>query len=179
MVLTASCGAATWERPGASRVGILLEDAPLELLQRGRGLEAERLDERGAPRPEPLQGVRLPPGAIQGDHQLAAQSLVERIVEHELLELGHELRAAAELELGPEAPLRDREAQIAQALDHGTGERLEREVGERRAPPLRERLPVERGRPPRRRPTPAPTRRRPRGARRCRRSSASGATRTR
>ena len=128
---------------GRVEAGILLENAPLELLQRGGGFESERLDERGAPCPEPLEGVRLPPGAIQGDHQLAAQSVVERVVEHELLELGHELRAAAELELGPEASLRDREAQIAQALDDGTGERLEREVGQRRAPPLGERLPVE------------------------------------
>ena len=129
---------------GRIEAGILLEDPPLELLQCGSGLEAERLHERGASLTEPRQRVRLPAGAIQGDHQVPAEAFVERVVEHELLELRHELRAAAELELGPEAPLQDRDAQVAQALDHGTGERLEREVGQRRAPPLRERLPVER-----------------------------------
>ena len=54
---------------------------------------------------------------------------------HELLELGDELGAAAELELGLEALLRDRQPQLAQALDDRPRERLEREIGERLAPP--------------------------------------------
>ena len=133
---------------GRIEAGILLEDPPLELLQRGRRLEAEGLHERGASLAEPRQRIRLPPGAIEGDHQVPSQAFVKGVVEHELLDLAHELRAAAQLELGSEAPLRDREAQVGQALDHRPGEGLEREVGERRPAPLRERLPVARdGRP--------------------------------
>ena len=123
--------------------GVLPQHAGLELLERGRGLEPERLDEGGASRAEHLERLGLPAGAVERDHQLAAQALVERMLAHEPLELGDELGAAAELELGLEALLRDREAQLAQALDDRPRERLEREIGERLAPPEGERLPVE------------------------------------
>ncbi len=163
----------------AGERGILLEHPGLQLLERRRGLEPERLDQRGAPGAEHLERLGLPAGAVERDHQLAAQALVERMLRHELLELGHELGAAAELELGLEALLRDRQAQLAQALDHGTRERLEREIGERLAPPQGERLAGRAGRPSSASPAasaePAASARRSKTAR----SRASGATRIR
>ena len=131
-------------RPGASRVGSCWSTRLSSSFSAGVGSSPNASTSAARPGAEHLERLRLPPGAVEGDHQLAAQALVERVVDHELLELGHELRAAAELELGLEAPLRDREAQVAQALDDRPGERLEREIGERLAPPQRERLPVER-----------------------------------
>ena len=65
-----------------------------------------------------LERLGLPAGAVERDHQLAAQTLVERMLRHELLELGHELGPSSELEFGLEALLRNREAQLAQPLDH-------------------------------------------------------------
>ena len=134
----ASCGPL-----GPRQRGVLLQHAGLELLQRRRGLEAEGLDQGGASRPERLERLGLPAGAVERDHQLAAQPLVEWMLGHELLELGDELRAAAELELGFEALLRDRQANLAQPLDDRPRERLEHEIGERLAAPHGERFPVE------------------------------------
>ena len=95
------------------------------------------------PDPERLERLGLAAGAVERDHQLAAQALVERMLAHETFELGHELGAAAELELCIEALLRDGQAELAQALDDRPRERLECEIGERLTPPDAERLPVE------------------------------------
>ena len=67
-------------RLGAVERGILQQHAGLQLLERGRGLEPERLDQGGASRPEHLERLGLPAGAVERDHQLAAQALVERML---------------------------------------------------------------------------------------------------
>ena len=123
--------------------GILQEDPRLELLQCGHGLEPERVYQRGATLAEHLERLGLSAGAVERQHQLAAQALVQRMLRHDLLELRDEHRAAAELELGVEALLQHRQTQTAQALDDRHRERLEREIRERLAPPDRERFPVE------------------------------------
>ena len=130
-------------RPGASRLGSCWRTRLSSSFSAGVGSRPNASTSAARPVRNRSRASACRPARYRAIINCAAQSLVERVVEHELLELGHELRAAAELELGPEASLRDREAQIAQALDHRTGERLEREVGQRRAPPLGERLPVE------------------------------------
>ena len=137
-------GGGAGARPGASRAGSCWRTRRSSSFSAGVGSRPNASTSAARPVRNLSRASACRPARYRAIISWRAQSLVERVVEHELLELGHELRAAAELELGPEAPLHDREAQIAQALDHGTGERLEREVGERRAPPLRERLPVER-----------------------------------
>ena len=123
--------------------GVLLQDPGLELLERGRGLEAERLDQGRASRAELLERLGLAAGAVERDHQLAAQALVQRVFRDELLELWDESGAAPELELRFQALLRDRQAQVAQALDDRPRERLEHEICERLATPYGERVPVE------------------------------------
>ena len=57
----------------------------------------------------------------------------------EPLELGHELGAAAQRQIGLDAILDRGGAQVLQARDLGRRERLERHVGQRRPAPLLER----------------------------------------
>ena len=91
------------------------------------------------------------PGAVQGEHQLGAEVLAERMLADERVELADQLRVASvgEVELDP--LLDTREAKLLQAGDLGLGEALVGEVRERFSAPQRERL--------------APASRRPAGAR--------------
>ncbi len=85
--------------------GILNEDSCFKLLQCRRRLKAERLHQGGAPDTERLECLSLSAGAVERDHQLAAQAVVQWMLGHKLLELCYELRAVAQLELGFDALL--------------------------------------------------------------------------
>src|SRR5581483_3199149 len=82
----------------------------------------------------------LPSGAIERDHQLSAQPLLQRMLRDELLQFGHELGMLPELEIGLDPALDRQRAKLFQASDRGLGERLVDEVGERRPAPERKRL---------------------------------------
>src|SRR5439155_9474528 len=87
-------------RDRRAQTSVLLEDAPLELPQLSARLEAELVHK---PAPARLVGgerIRLPRGPIEAEHQLGEQTLPERVLGDEPLELTHQLRAAPELELG-------------------------------------------------------------------------------
>ncbi len=66
---------------------------------------------------ERLVGVErlgVPAAAVQGEHQLPAQSLPKRVAAYEPVELGDELRVASECQLGLDALLEAREALLLQ-----------------------------------------------------------------
>ena len=60
--------------------GVLSQDRGLQFLERRPGLQAELLDQGLAPRPVGLERLGLAPGAIQRQHQLAAQPLAQRML---------------------------------------------------------------------------------------------------
>ena len=119
---------------------ILIQDLPLELLERGSRLDAELLDERRPSAPEHVKGLGLPPAAIEREHQLAAQTLAERVLGDERLQLGDELVIAAESEVGVDSILERREAQLLEPRDLALCERLVPQVGQRLPAPKRKRL---------------------------------------
>ena len=104
------------------------------------GLDADLLHERRARAAVGLQRLRLPPGAIQREHQLPVQALAQRMLGDEPLELADQLAMAPVRELGVDR-LRERgQPQLLQPPDLRRRERLVGDVGQRRAPPQRERL---------------------------------------
>jgi len=122
----------------------VLEHRPLELLQRAARLEAKLVGEELARAPIDLQRVALAARAIQRKHQLTAQPLLERVRLDEPFELGHELGAASECEIGVDAVHKRRKAELLKAPDLRLDEVEQREVGERRAAEERERRPERR-----------------------------------
>ena len=66
-------------------------------------LEAQLLDEELAALAVGLERLRLPAGAVEGEHELGAQPLAQRMRADERLELADDLRVRAdrELRLGP------------------------------------------------------------------------------
>src|SRR5439155_5442065 len=118
---------------------ILREDRPLEVLQGATGLDAE-IGEHRAPRgPIRVERLRLPAGAIEGDHQLPAQSLPQRMSRHERLQLGGEIVVSAERQVGLESILRRGDVQLLEPRDLLVRKSLVREVRERRPTPEAER----------------------------------------
>ena len=146
--------------------GVLLQYPRLELLQRGRGLEAERLDEREARRTERLQRLRLPAGAIQRDHQLAAQPLVQRMLRARAARARGRARRRGRARARPRGIARWPRG-AARSGARRRRARTARTRGRRAARRARARAPRGRAaRPRRRHPTPAPSRPRRHGSRR-------------
>src|SRR5581483_4206083 len=127
-------------RRGGRECRILVQDGTLELLQRAARLESELVDEGPSCRPVRLERLRLPARAVEGDHQLAAQPFPERLLRDERLELADEPCMATKREIGVDPLLEGGETLVLEAGDLGLREELVGELGERRAPPQRERL---------------------------------------
>ena len=121
------------------QVWVLSQHPPLELLQRGRGIDPEPVDQRAARGLVGLERLRLPTRAIQGDHELAAQALAQRVGGDVGLQLCHEVGTAAELEISRKALLGRREAQLVESRSLVADEVLVGEVGKCRPAPQRER----------------------------------------
>ena len=129
---------------GGVEARVVPQDGPVELLQLGAGLGTELLDECRARGRVGAERVRLPAGAVEREELLSAEMLPKGLLGDERLELGDELAVAAEGEVGVDATLECFEAQLLEAAGPDR-DRLAGEVGERRAPPQRERL-AEQGR---------------------------------
>ncbi|HET6601516.1 MAG TPA: hypothetical protein VFG57_06085 [Gaiella sp.] len=117
-----------------------MQDGALEVTQRSARLEAEIRDGRLTGRAIRGKGVSLPFGAIEGQHQLAAGTLAERMCCHELLELVDQLPVAAGGEVGVDPPLEHIEAKVLESRRLGERPLLARELGQRLAAPQRERF---------------------------------------
>ena len=119
----------------------MAKDRRVQLLKRRRRLDAQLLHEHPTGFLVRLERLGLPSAPIQGEHELPAGSLPERIVAHEPFELPDELRSAAKFQLGLD-PLLDRgQAELLEAGRFVLGEALVGEVAERCAAPELERFP--------------------------------------
>ena len=84
--------------------------------------------------------VRLPPRPVQRDDPLRLEPLPMRMREHERLELPRQRRVSTGGEIEVDPVLERREPALVEPCGVRPGERLVRQVGERRAAPERERL---------------------------------------
>ncbi len=72
----------------------------MQLPQLAARLDAELLDEPAAGRLVDLQRVGLAAGAVEGEHELAAQALLQRVLGGERFQLADQLGVLAEREVG-------------------------------------------------------------------------------
>ena len=86
----------------------------------------------------------MPTRAVEGEHELSAEPLVERMKAHERLELADSVGLAPQGEHRLEASFERLQAEAFEARDLRLREGLVRKVGQRRATPERERLGEER-----------------------------------
>jgi hypothetical protein len=134
-------------RAGLER-GVLPEDGALELLQRRRRLDTELVDQHLARLAVEREGLRLPRRPVEGQHQLGPQALAQRVLRHQQLELRHQLEVASERQVGLDPGLERRQAKLLEPRDVELRERVERELGQRRAAPQRQRPAQRLARPP-------------------------------
>ena len=111
----------------------------MERLQLRARVDPELVHERRARGGVGVERLGLPAGAVEREHQLPAQSLPQRMLADERLELADELGVAATLEIGVEPRLERDEPELLQPCDLGLRPALVREVGEGGAAPERER----------------------------------------
>jgi hypothetical protein len=81
----------------------------------------------------------MPPGAVEGKHELSTHVLAEWVLRGEHCELGYELAGAPEGEVRVETPLQRREAKLVQPGDFGRDGVLVEDVSERPPAPKGER----------------------------------------
>ena len=118
----------------------LAEDLRVELLQRAARFDPELVDEHAPALVVGLERVGLPAGAVQREHQLAAEPLTQRVGTHERLDIADDLAVPFELELRLEPLLGRNEPELLEPLRLAERERLELRVRERRAAPECKRL---------------------------------------
>ena len=78
----------------------MLKNLPLQLPEMRPRLEAELLGESVSRHLQRCKGLCLSPRAIEREHQLSEDALSEWMVAYEGLQLGYQLVAAAELQIG-------------------------------------------------------------------------------
>ena len=86
------------------------------------------------------EGLGLPAGGVQRDHQLAEQPLPERLLADERFQLRDKLGGAADLQVGRDPVLESEQSTFLQPSRLELRERLVQEVGQGRPAPERERL---------------------------------------
>ena len=118
---------------------VLAQDRRLERAQVRRRLDAEPFDERAVRVAVGGERVGLAAGAVERQHQLAAQALPQRMCLDQRLELPGDLGVAADREIGLDALAEAADPQILQPRDLGLREALVGDVGERRPAPQLER----------------------------------------
>ena len=102
----------------------MVQDGALNVLKPWPGLDAELFDQL-SPRPlVAVEGLDLPTGAGEGDHQLFVQPPSERVIVHQRLELGNARDVAAQTEIGLDAGLERRPPHILQPRDLSLREAL-------------------------------------------------------
>lgn len=117
----------------------------MQLAQLRPRLDAHLLDEHASRHGVDLEHLGLPAAAVQREHELAGELLAQRVVIDELLQLAHDLGMATGGEIGFHAKLQRGQSLLLQTRDLGGGERLDGQLGERRAAPQRQRLAQGRG----------------------------------
>ena len=105
------------------------QDPSLQLLQRGRRVEAELLDQGPAMVLERPEGVGLSPAAVEGEHELGLEGLPGRVLGAQRFELRDELGRPAAGQLGVDQGLVGDEPQLAEPLGLGSRPVLVGELG--------------------------------------------------
>ena len=116
---------------------VLAQDRGLEVAELLAGLEPELVVQPRAQAAIDLERVRLPPGAVQGEHQLGVQALLVGVLGDEGLERSDELRVPAQLELGVDLLHLHDEPEVCESRERVAIRPLELDVRERRSPPQR------------------------------------------
>ena len=114
---------------GPSEHGILLQDAALEPLQALARLQPDLLGERQSTLLVDMQRLGLAVGAIEREHELAAEPLAQLVPGHERLELADELTVAAEGKIRLDPLFERRELKLVEACDLCLCERFVGEIG--------------------------------------------------
>ena len=127
-------------QPRRIELRILAQDRVVQLAQRGSGLDADLLDERGSRLPVGLQRLRLASRAVQREHPLRLQPFAQRVAGDEHLELCEDLAMAARRQVAVDRTFGRGQVQLLEPADLAGRERLPRDVGQRRPAPQRERL---------------------------------------
>src|SRR5439155_4159247 len=100
------------------------ENRPLELLQRGRRLDPELVDEQPPALAVPRERVRLPAGTVEREHQLPPWTLPQRFFRDERLELTYQPVVPSQFEVGVDALLERGEAKLCKSTGSRRRERL-------------------------------------------------------
>jgi hypothetical protein len=125
--------------------GISLEqDLLVKLLELGAGIYAQLIGQDPAAFLEDPERFPLAARPVQGQHQLTAQPLPERVAGHERLQLAGQLGVPAKRQLRFHLHLDGPDPRLLEACHLFPGEVFERELREHRATPQAERLPQQR-----------------------------------
>jgi hypothetical protein len=117
---------------------VVAEDRPLEVAQRLPRFEPELGVEHLPALAEDLQRVGLPARPVQRPHELGARPFLEGTLSHERLELGDEVGAPSQREVGLDSLLEREHPELLEASRLDLDERLVREVGQGSPAPQRE-----------------------------------------
>jgi len=110
----------------------------VQLAQLVPGLGADLLDQPGA---DPVIGTecfRLPPAAVQREHELAVEPLVQRVLGDQGLEGRDQFAVAAQPQVRLDPPLLGLNVQVLEPWALFAVQRLDRDVGERLPAPERQ-----------------------------------------
>ena len=118
----------------------MLEDHPLEIPQLGARSQPQLVAQQRACLAVDSERLGLAAGAIQREHQLRAQSLLERGQRGQSLQLDDHLGGVAERQLGVDALHLGEQAELLQAPDLALHPIDCPQVGERRPAPQAERF---------------------------------------
>src|SRR5207302_5507232 len=119
--------------------GVLLEDRTLELLEWPARLKAQLLPQQLARLPVFRERVGLPTSAIQREHQLPPEPLLQWVRGHERFEFRDQLVVASERQVRLDPILERREPRLPQPPNRILRERFVGEVSKRLASPQRQR----------------------------------------
>ena len=113
----------------------MAEDLPFKLGEEGAGLETELVAQDLPSAPIHLERVCVAAGAIERDHELAAELFAQGVFGDAFLQLGHELGMVTELELRLDPLFSRGEAELLQASDLELGPFLVLELLKRPSAP--------------------------------------------
>ena len=111
----------------------MLEDPPLQSAEVVGRLQPEVVRQQATDLGVLRERIRLPSRAVEGEHQLCPEPLVEGMVGDRALELGDEVRVPGQGELRVDPLGEDRQAKILETVPLGRREGLVARVVERAA----------------------------------------------
>jgi hypothetical protein len=121
-------------------VRVLAQDPLVQLAQLDARLNADLIDEPPPRHHKGIERLGLTARPVQRKHPLGTQALAQRVLLDQPLQLAQRLLLAPRRELGVHRQLGRAQPQLVKPADLDPGERLVRDVGQRRTAPQRERL---------------------------------------